>query len=74
MGALEKNRKILSKLRLKTCFQQDGRVRAQKLKKCKSLCVNSTFAISKTEITLVQSILELLWDSDVHFSSYKAVN
>ena len=44
--------------------------KTQKNVKALGFCVNSTF----TEITQVQSILEVLWDSDAHFSSDKAVN
>ena len=49
----EKNRKNLTSLRSKTCFQQVGRVSVQKLENVKALgfCVDSTFAISRTEIT-----------------------
>ena len=30
-------------------------------------CINSTFAISRTEITPVSELLKVLWDSDAHF-------
>ena len=69
---MEKFRKILAYLRSKTCFQQVGQVSARKLKNLKAFCfcVNSTFVISRTEITPVSLFLEVLWDSDAHFSSY----